>query len=235
MAEQHAGQEPEIPIDSLLARVKAIESVRKSQSLLRLACLGIVFGLIGLTGVTVYGSYKSLDGAKYAANLQKELHQEFQPDLETLAREGQHKLLPDLANHLKASLEKRLPLIQQRYEKLATAKIDEVEEKFDRSVLVYFREFENELRQALPEEDMRLAFYKMKRSEDLILQRLEADLRKQMDNLRPKIDRMQRAIERIGSDPNVRGLSYEQAKDQLIESAIDLLKYEILPEKGGAQ
>lgn len=232
MAEHRNGEDSEIPIDSLLSQVKTIESVRTSQTLLRVACLGVVFGLIGLTGVTVYGSYKKLDAGKYTDNLQKELRHEFQPDLERLAAESERKLLPTVKNHLEKSLQERLPKLQARYESLAHAKVDEVAKKFDASALVYFREFESALRKEIPDQDLRLVFEKLKRTEDRIAGDLLDEAHLQMGALRPQLERIQAALRALGEKPEVRDLSFGEAKELLLDATIDLLKYELLQGKG---
>jgi len=234
MSEDKTGGEFQDQLDSLLGRLKKIESIRKSQTLLRSGCLAVVFALIGFTGVTVYGHYRHLDSGKFTQNLKKELHEEFQPDLEKLAKEGETKLLPALKEELEKSLKARLPRIQERYEKLARAKVEEIAKKFDQSAVVYFREFEAAFRKEFSDEEMNLVFRKLKETEDRVIAQLTEDVRKEMEKVRPKIKGIQDSLRKLAEKPEVRGLSREEAKDLFLEATIDLFKYEVMPSKGSS-
>lgn len=217
-----------------MAQIHTIEGIRKSQSLLRVTCLGIIFALVGFTAVTVYGSYRALDSRKFTENLKKELHDEFQPDLERLGKEGEAKLLPALKEQLERSLKERLPRIQERYEKLAHSKAEELARRFDQSALVYFREFEAALRREIPEAEMHLVLQKLKETEERILAGLSQDLHDEMEKVRPKMERIQDSLRTLAERPEVRGLRLEEAKDLFLEAAIDLFKYEVVRSRGDA-
>ncbi|MEN9359204.1 MAG: hypothetical protein RL095_739 [Verrucomicrobiota bacterium] len=218
----------------LEAKLKELDLQRQRLAAFKkYSSLGLI-AIIGLFGWQLYaiGKKASTQGDAYKEALTSEIQSQFAPDAARLQHLAKEKLLPALREELKKEFDKRLPKWEMKVEQLSQRAQVEIARKLEKMIHDTFADIERDLAGQLDEKSLAATHEQLERVQERVLEHLQDIIAVKMDELDPKLAKLQEAFNAVGAGPESVGLTSEVAERRLVSALLDLLKYDLDPEAG---
>ncbi len=218
----------------LEAKLKELDTQRNQLASFKKYSSLALIGIIGLFGWQLYaiGKKASTQGDEYKEALTHEIKAQLSPDATRLQQLAKEKLMPALREELKKEFDKRLPKWEMRVEQLSHRAQSEISLKLEKMIHQTFADIERDLAGHIDDKALAATHAQLEKVQERVLEHLQDIVAVKLDELDPKLAKLQEAFNAVGAGPESVGLTSDDAERRLVAALLDLLKYDLDPESG---
>ena len=215
-------------LNNLKEKLVTLEAVRARQSTVKTVGLITIAVIFFSLCFNLYSSYKNFDQDKFSAQMEKEMQEVFKPRLEYLSQKSEKEILPLIKKTVSETLNKKLPEIRERINKIGERVHDSMRDKLALSLESMLKEIEADLKSEIGDETFEIvldnAEFEAMVAEEVYLQ-IEGS-EEVVENFRAEIEYLKQ------ENPEIMNIPAEKAEKIFLTSLLDLMKYDVDPELG---